>query len=196
MLINDKNRRDWSPGDFLSGVLRLTALIQDEKIYVEGGNNMAVERIISGGQTGVDRAALDAALAAGIPAGGWCPAGRRAEDGTIPERYPMRELESPEYGTRTEMNVVDSDATLVLNIGELADGTAFTVELARKHCKPFLVVSLEEAPDPVAVASWLAAQEVRVLNVAGPRESKRPGVYGSAMRFLGRLFSGYVQSRP
>jgi len=157
---------------------------------------MAVERIISGGQTGVDRAALDAALAVGIPAGGWCPAGRRAEDGTIPERYPLKELNSPEYETRTEMNVVDSDATLVLNTGELAGGTAFTVELAQKHCKPFLVVGLENDPDPVAVASWLEARKVRILNVAGPRESKRPGVYGAALRFLGRLFAGDDQSHP
>lgn len=148
---------------------------------------MQLERIISGGQTGVDRAALDAAMEAGIPAGGWCPAGRLAEDGPIPERYPMTELESPEYGVRTEKNVVESDATLVLNSGELADGTALTADLARLHRKPVLVAQLESDPDPVDVASWIIAQRVRVLNIAGPRESKRPGVYGAALHFLRRL---------
>lgn len=107
-----------------------------------------LEKIVSGGQTGVDRAALDAGLTSGIAVGGWCPAGRRAEDGMIPERYPLLELDSPEYAARTEKNVVDSDATLVLNFGVLADGTALTVQLARKHRKPLHVVQLDGEADP------------------------------------------------
>ncbi len=150
---------------------------------------MRVEQIISGGQTGVDRAALDAAMESGIQAGGWCPAGRRAEDGEIPERYPLTELESADYGARTERNVVDSDATLVLNMGELADGTALTVELANLHRKPVLVVQLDEDPDPAEVSSWIGGHRVRVLNIAGPRESKRPGVHELALRFLRRLLA-------
>ena len=144
-------------------------------------------KIVSGGQTGVDRAALDAGLASGVPVGGWCPAGRRAEDGMIPERYPLLELDSPVYAARTEQNVLDSDATLILNRGDLADGTALTVQLARKYRKPFLVVQLEENADPVAVAEWVRELGVKVLNIAGPRESKRPGIHESALQFLLRF---------
>lgn len=144
-------------------------------------------KIVSGGQTGVDRAALDAGLASGVPVGGWCPAGRRAEDGMIPACYPLLELGSPVYATRTEQNVVDSDATLVLNCGELADGTALTVQFARKHRKPFLVVQLEENVDPVAVAEWIRELEVKVLNIAGPRESKCPGIHDTALQFVRKL---------
>jgi predicted Rossmann-fold nucleotide-binding protein len=148
-----------------------------------------VQRIVSGGQTGVDRAGLDAAMEAGIPAGGWCPEGRLAEDGRIPGRYPVTELESSEYGARTERNVVDSDATLVLNIGQLSEGTLLTVQLARRHGKPVLVVQLENDPDPSTVSSWIGTHEVRVLNVAGPRESKRPGVYEMALKFIRELLA-------
>jgi hypothetical protein len=146
-----------------------------------------LERIISGGQTGVDRAALDAAMEGGFEAGGWCPAGRLAEDGPIPEKYPVIELKSAEYAVRTEKNVVEADATLVLNCGGLSDGTALTVQLARLHRKPVLVAQLESDPDPVDVASWVVVHRVRILNVAGPRESKRPGIYGQALWFLRRL---------
>lgn len=144
-------------------------------------------KIVSGGQTGVDRAALDAGLASGIAVGGWCPAGRRAEDGMIPKRYPLLELDSPDYAARTEKNVVDSDATLVLNFGVLADGTALTVQLARKHRKPLHVVQLDGEADPGAVAEWLRKLGVKVLNIAGPRESKCPGIHESALLFLRKL---------
>ncbi len=144
-------------------------------------------KIVSGGQTGVDRAALDAGLEGGIQVGGWCPVGRRAEDGKIPERYPLVELDSPEYDARTEQNVVDSAATLVLNLGVLADGTALTVQLARKHRKPCLVVQLDGDADPGTVAEWIRKLGVKVLNIAGPRESKRPGVYESALQFVRQL---------
>jgi hypothetical protein len=148
-----------------------------------------LERIVSGGQTGVDRAGLDAAMEAGIPAGGWCPEGRLAEDGRIPDRYPVIELDTPEYGARTEKNVVDSDATLVLNMGRLSDGTLLTAQLARRHGKPVLVVQLEDDPDPEAVSLWAGAHGVGVLNVAGPRESKCPGVYELALGFMRRLLT-------
>jgi len=150
---------------------------------------VSVERIVSGGQTGVDRAGLDAAMGAGISVGGWCPEGRLAEDGRIPDRYPVTELESPEYGARTERNVVDSDATLVLNMGKLSNGTLLTVQLAQKHRKPVLVVQLEDNPDPTAVSSWADTYGVRVLNIAGPRESKRRGVYELALGFMRRLLA-------
>lgn len=143
---------------------------------------------MTGGQTGVDRAGLDAAMEVGIPVGGWCPAGRLAEDGAIPSRYPLQELATADYAARTEKNVADSDATLVLNMGELADGTALTAELARLHRKPLFVLQLELSTDPAPVTAWLRENDVRVLNIAGPRESKRPGAYQAALRFLRSLF--------
>jgi len=92
--------------------------------------------IISGGQTGTDRAALDFAIAHGIPHGGWCPLGRRAEDGVLDPRYRLRETESKSYRQRTRRNVADSDATLILNLGELADGSLATRQLAERASKP------------------------------------------------------------
>ena len=146
-------------------------------------------RIVSGGQTGVDRAALDVAIAAGIPHGGWCPRGRRAEDGAIPARYRLREHRSPTYAARTEANVVDSDGTLVLCRGALRGGTARTRALARRHRKPCLVVDLDAGVDPAAVRAWRARDGVRVLNVAGPRESQRPGIGADAARFLAAVLA-------
>jgi len=143
-----------------------------------------IQKIVSGGQTGVDRAALDMALEIGIPCGGWCPRGRRAEDGTIPPQYPLQETDSRSYNKRTKLNVQDSDATLVLNLGELEGGTAYTVQVAEKIGKPYLIVALDGSTDPGSVAAWLNEQGVQVLNVAGPKESKRPGIYDESLRFL------------
>jgi len=143
--------------------------------------------IISGGQTGVDRAALDFAIAHGIPHGGWCPLGRRAEDGVLDARYRLRETESKNYRQRTRRNVADSDATLILNLGELADGSLATQQFAEREDKPVYVVALgaEDLSAEVArVGEWLAAHSIAVLNIAGPRESKRPGVYRKAVAFL------------
>ncbi|HHQ40937.1 MAG TPA: molybdenum cofactor carrier [Chromatiales bacterium] len=145
---------------------------------------MALLRILSGGQTGVDRAALDAALALGLPCGGWCPRGRRAEDGRIPARYPLTETPERDYRFRTEANVRAADATLILAEGPLTGGTALTLRLARRAGRPVRVVDLARAPDPAALAPWLRARGVRVLNVAGPRESQRPGIGARARRWL------------
>ena len=147
-----------------------------------------VEKIISGGQTGADRAGLDVGLALNIPVGGWCPQGRRAEDGPIPSRYPLVETPERNYQTRTRRNVEDSDGTLILNRGQLDGGTALTVKLARQMGKPCLIVALEEGIEQEAFQAWLDANQIAVLNVAGPRESKRPGVYDAACRCLASLF--------
>ncbi|GFO60193.1 hypothetical protein GMST_25180 [Geomonas silvestris] len=147
-----------------------------------------IEKVVSGGQTGVDRAGLDAAQAAGFPIGGYCPKGRLAEDGTVPECYPLIELESDRYASRTEKNVVESDATLVLNCGELSDGTRATVEFAREHRRPHLILQLDQEPDLELCRAWIEENGVRTLNVAGPRESKCPGIYQKALEFLRRLF--------
>ena len=144
-----------------------------------------LERVISGGQTGVDRAALDVALARGIACGGWCPQGRRAEDGPLPARYPLQETPSEAYAQRTEWNVRDSDGTLILTRGRPpAGGTALTAECAARWRRPCLIVDLGEAADPAALAGWLAAHDIRVLNVAGPRERLAPGIYRDATDYL------------
>lgn len=147
-----------------------------------------IEKVVSGGQTGVDRAGLDAATAAGLPIGGYCPKGRLAEDGTVPECYPLIELESDRYASRTEKNVVESDGTLVLNCGELTDGTRATVEFAREHRRPHLILQLDQEPDLELCHAWIEENGVRTLNVAGPRESKCPGIYQKALELLRRLF--------
>lgn len=145
--------------------------------------------IVSGGQTGVDRAALDLALELGIPCRGWCPHGRRAEDGRIPDRYPLTETPTAEYPDRTRRNVLDSDGTLILHGKGRSRGTELTTRLARKHGKPFLVLDLDATPDPAAARAWAAANGVRVLNVAGPRESECPGIYEMAAEFLRRVLA-------
>lgn len=149
-----------------------------------------VDKIVSGGQTGVDRAALDVALELGIEAGGWCPRGRLAEDGVIPAGYPLEETETSDYAVRTELNVRDSDGTLVITWAPPSEGTAYTVGMARKHGKPCFVVDLREDDTPDAAARWLDEHRIRVLNVAGPRASKFPHIYDLAVDFLGRLLHG------
>lgn len=146
-----------------------------------------LHKLISGGQTGVDRAALDVGLALGLAVGGWCPKGRRAEDGRIPDRYPLVETPERNYQTRTRRNIEDSDGTLILNLGKLDGGTALTARHARQISKPCLVVALEDGIEPATFRDWLAANHIQVLNVAGPRESKRPGVYAAAVRCLETL---------
>lgn len=145
-------------------------------------------KIVSGGQTGVDRGALDAAVAMGIPHGGWCPLGRLAEDGRIPDRYRLHQTDSPEYPVRTERNVLDSGATLILCRGRPAGGTDLTRRLAAQHGRPHLVVDLDGPPDLDAVRRWIAEHAPAILNVAGPRESQCPGIAEQAAALLGRLF--------
>ena len=149
-----------------------------------------IKKVISGGQTGVDRAGLDSALKAGIPIGGYCPKGKRAEDGTIPEHYPLIELESPESRYRTEKNVIESDGTLILNKGILSQGTKQTEDYARNYGRPCLIVQLEEPIDPAQVIRWIRGQYINVLNIAGPRESKYlEGIYNDAMDYLDKIFT-------
>jgi hypothetical protein len=147
----------------------------------------APEKIVSGGQTGADRAALDAAAECGLATGGWVPAGRRAEDGRIPVRYRgLVEADSRDYAQRTEWNVRDSDATLVAAFGPPTGGSALTLRLAHRLGRPVLVLDLEALSDDEAaerLATWLAEVRPRVLNVAGPRASHEPRI-GSAVRAL------------
>ncbi|MCC7381712.1 MAG: putative molybdenum carrier protein [Deltaproteobacteria bacterium] len=154
-------------------------------------------KIISGGQTGVDRAALDVALALGLQAGGWCPKDRRCEDGTIPEHYPLTETRSPEFHVRTQRNVEASSATLVLTRGAPTGGTRYAVEVAQSMRRPTLVVDLlrSSADHIEMVAKWLAEIQPRVLNVAGPRESGAPGIARETWRILTEALrqAGYTE---
>jgi hypothetical protein len=148
-----------------------------------------VSSIISGGQTGVDRAALDVALELGLACGGWCPKGRKAEDGAIDARYPLKETPSEDCAQRTEWNVRDSDGTLILCRGPLIGGTAFTLACATKLRKPSLVVDLDASPDPEEVRFWLIDRKIHTLNVAGPRESISHGITPLAITFLKQVLS-------
>ena len=140
--------------------------------------------IVSGGQTGVDRAALDVALERGMPCGGWCPAGRWAEDGPIDARYPLRETPSADPAERTEWNVRDSDGTAVLITSSASPGTELTQQVARRLGRPVYQWHLDALPHPDAFRRWLRIHKIRTLNVAGPRESESPGVYASACAWL------------
>ncbi len=151
---------------------------------------IVVNKIISGGQTGVDRAALDVAIRLGIAHGGWCPRGRRAEDGRIPDRYRLLEHASPRYAARTEANVLDSNGTLILTRGAVAGGTELTRQAADRLNKPLFVADVAAGPQIAAVRAWLARHAIEVLNVAGPRETQQPGIHADAMRFLAELLSG------
>lgn len=145
---------------------------------------MHLQKIVSGGQTGVDRAALDVALDRGMPVGGWCPNGRRAEDGAIPERYPLTETPSTQYAQRTAWNVRDSDGTLLLTRGPLEGGTRLTKEEAEKRGKPWLHLRTD-VPAPVeTIKTWMGENGIRVLNVAGPRASEEEGIYEEARALL------------
>ena len=141
------------------------------------------QRIVSGGQTGIDRSGLEAAIALGIGHGGWCPKGRLSEDGSIPSRYELVEMESPEYPPRTEQNVIDSDATLILYEDKLGGGTLLTFRLTKQWKRPCLCLNLKTA-FASDVRLWLDSLRPGTLNVAGPRESSHPGIEQRGLDFL------------
>ncbi len=151
---------------------------------------LQLPQIVSGGQTGAERAALDWAIRNGVKHGGWCPLGRRAEDGALDPRYKLTETESPGYRRRTIWNVRDSDATLIVNIGDLDGGSLETLKAAARLAKPCLVVQADRGPAEILdrqFIEWLNAKSIAKLNIAGPRESKRPGIYAATLDLLDRL---------
>ena len=156
---------------------------------------MAIKKditIISGGQTGVDRAALDVALELGISCGGWCPEGRLAEDGVIARHYPLKELAGGDYVQRTMRNVLDSDATLVIYFDQLEGGTELTVEFCNQKAKPVLVIDANTIQFSSAVDEMLdftRQHQLEILNIAGPRASKQPAAYA----YTKALLTDYLQ---
>lgn len=153
---------------------------------------VVLKKIVSGGQTGVDRGGLDAAFDLGLIHGGWCPAGRRSERGRIPLKYQLFETNERNYVVRTERNVVDSDGTLILFRDQLSGGTELTHRLTLKHQKPHLCLDLKRVSsnqdefDEVRqrLFEWLSQNQIVTLNVAGPRESTSPGIQADARMFL------------
>lgn len=144
-------------------------------------------KIISGGQTGVDRAGLDAAMALGLEVGGWCPRGRRANDGRVPDRYPLLEMHSDDYRVRTRMNILRSDTTLLLRRGRQTPGSRSTWWIAEAEKKKLVEVELEDISGPAYEYVRARIQGARVLNVAGPSEESRPGIYDQALDFMAKL---------
>lgn len=144
-------------------------------------------KIISGGQTGADRAALDAAITLGLPHGGWLPRGRKTENGPLPAQYNLKELDSENYRIRTEQNVIAGDGTLIVSFGPLTGGSALTESLSIKHGRPCLtlnleLISLDEAV--YAVEKWLQRYDIATINVAGPRASGEPRIYDAVYELL------------
>ena len=152
--------------------------------------------IVSGGQSGIDRAAMEFALLHDLPVRGWCPEGRLAEDGIISSRIPLQESKSAEPALRTELNAYDSDATLILTFEEVRDGTVLTEECAAAFQKPvliFLIGRNATKSEIVQFRSWIEKNNVKVLNIAGPRESFRPGVvYEQAWSWLQSLLASQI----
>lgn len=152
-----------------------------------------LNKVISGGQTGVDRAALDAAITYGISHGGYCPKGRLAEDGPISKNYNLIESRTDKYPERTRLNVHTADATLVIMSSiSTGRGTGLTLKILEDLKKPYHLVYVEKLPPEVAaaaVAQWLKCQRPTILNVAGPRESSQPGVYQYAHKLLIAAFA-------
>ncbi|MBL7137673.1 MAG: putative molybdenum carrier protein [Bacteroidales bacterium] len=147
-----------------------------------------VQQIISGGQTGVDRASLDFASSHNIPCSGFCPKGRLAEDGRIPDIYPLKETETSDFGDRTEKNILASDGILILHHGPMAGGTLYTYQFAKSNGKPLLCLDMQKPISIEPVHEWIKLNKIRNLNIAGPRENQHPGIYLDSLALLKLLF--------
>ncbi len=155
-----------------------------------------ISKIVSGGQTGADRAALDFAIQHDIPHGGWIPKGRKTEDGPLPDRYQLCEMETVSYPERTEQNVIDSDGALIVSHGALTGGSAQTLQFAKKHHRPCLHIDFNELPmqDHIEqVRKWIAEKRIVTLNIAGPRASKDPLIHEATIKLLEAVFEKPIQ---
>jgi hypothetical protein len=157
-----------------------------------------LEKIVSGGQTGADQAALDVALELGIPHGGWMPKGRKTEGGPLPARYRLKEMPTDSYSKRTEQNVIDSDGTLIISHGGLKEGSDYTRKMAVKHGKPWIHIDADKQSTDAAVemiTTWISGNDIELLNVAGPPASKDPQIYTATKTILKAvMLSSYEDS--
>lgn len=154
-----------------------------------------IEKIVSGGQTGVDQAALEVAIKLNIAHGGWCPKGRLAENGVIPSKYSLTETESGDYSVRTKLNIRDSDGTLILlpnTTKKITDGTVLTIQEAKEKDKPHLIIDLSKNPDVESIAQWVRENNIKTLNIAGPRESQSPGINKLSLEFLEKAIAALL----
>ena len=152
-----------------------------------------IAKIISGGQTGADQAALDFAIEHNIPHGGWIPKGRKTETGILPDKYHLQEMPTASYPKRTEKNILDSDGTLIFSRGTLTGGSALTRKLAKQLDKPWLHIDLDRltARDAATMfAEWFGGNSIQTLNVAGPRASKDPGIHHVVTGILENVLKG------
>ena len=159
-----------------------------------------IKKIISGGQTGADQAALDAAIKLGIPHGGWIPKGRLTEKGPLPAKYKLTEMPDASYASRTEQNVLDSDGTLIISHGKLTEGSDYTRKMALKYNRPWLHINLNETPAFKAanlIQSWIKENAIEILNVAGPRESKDNSIYQDVSKLIETFYYlELIETRP
>lgn len=154
-----------------------------------------IQKIISGGQTGADRAALDFAIKHNIPHGGWIPKGRKTEEGALPEQYQLQEMSTSSYANRTEKNILDSDGTLIVSHGKLTGGSALTRELAKKHKKPLIHIDLDKVHTSEAsylIAEWAERHHISIMNVAGARASKDSKIYQATFDLLEAALSCFL----
>ena len=166
-----------------------------QKINKHIANFIMIKKIISGGQTGVDQAALTAAIECHVAHGGWCPRGRLAENGSIPSQYQLTQTQSSDYDVRTRLNIEDSDGTLVLlpsHTKKITDGTLLTMQYAQQKNKPLLVIDLSIEARIDKVIHWVQKNHIAVLNIAGPRESQSPGIYQDSLNFLKKIIPDLI----
>ena len=146
-----------------------------------------IKKILSGGQTGADQAALDTAIKLDIPHGGWIPKGRITENGPLSDKYQLEEMSTSSYAERTEQNVIDSDGTLIISHGKLTGGSSYTREIALEHIQPWLHIDLNKTgifDAAVKLSEWVLNNNIVILNVAGPRASKDPKIYRAVLNII------------
>jgi len=158
-----------------------------------------IKKIISGGQTGADQAALDASIKYSLPHGGWIPKDRLTENGPLPDEYQLKEMPTSSYPKRTEQNIIDSDGTVIISHGKLTGGSKLTKKLAEKHKRPFLHIDLNRTPVFIAASeinNWVIKYGIEILNVAGPRASKDSEIYEDTRYIIeGAILLGLVKAQ-
>ena len=157
-----------------------------------------LKKIISGGQTGVERAALDAAIKLDIPHDGWTYKGRKTEEGVLPEQYNVKEIENPSYFERLENNIVDSDGTVILTFGQVPIVNRAITDLANKHKKPYLHIDLIECTRNHAIASvrkWMIGYEIETVYFTGSKPHAAPNVYEEAMQAIEGIYQVQLEQK-